>query len=164
MVLLPNMIITNYLFVASLVVIFALLVWTISSYSSTRYMASEMIGQLVDEAGAPAVGVKVTRTWQTHTETGVDSATTDAEGRFSFGAVPKRRSFLEGLLPSTPVIDVQFTHDRDVDPTMFLRLAKLSYAPNAELEGQSIKVVCRVDQATSTGPGAIIRSTCRIED
>lgn len=133
-------------------------------YGKTLYMASEMTGQLVDGAGAPAVGVTVTRTWQTHTDTGVDSTTTDSEGRFSFGAVTKRQSYLGGLFPSTPVIDEQFTHDRDGDPTMFLRLAKLSFAPNAELEGQPIKVVCRVDQATSTGPGAIIRSTCRIED
>lgn len=130
----------------------------------TLYIASDMTGRLVDGAGVPAVGVTVTRTWQTQSESGTETTTTDAEGRFSFEAVTRRQSFLGGLFPSTPAIDAHFTHNRDGDATLFLRLVKLSYAPNSELSGRPIKVVCRVDQPAESGPGPIVRSTCRIED
>lgn len=127
----------------------------------TITLASAMTGQMVDASGAPAAGVTVVRTWRMNDKQGEARAVTDAQGRFAFPAV-EQRSFFAAILPGTPVIDQQFTHDRDGSPAMFLRLTKLSFAPDAELEGRPLNVVCRVDAEPTPGPDAIRRSTCRI--
>lgn len=129
----------------------------------TLTIASAMTGQLVDAAGAPVSGVTVVRTWRMNNKQGDESTVTDAEGRFAFPAA-EQRSFFAAILPGTPVIDQQFTHDQNGSPAMFLRLTKLSFAPDAELEGRPLKVVCRVDAEPTPGPDAIRRSTCRIVD
>lgn len=138
---------------------------TVSMLSDQKihYLASAMSGQLINEAGDPAVGVTITRTWQTHTERGVATTTTDAAGRFTFDAVTRKASFLERLSLSTPVIRSEFTFDVDGKQQRFLFLTKRSYAQNGELDGQPIRVVCRVDAEATPGPGPILESTCRIE-
>lgn len=127
----------------------------------TLTIASAMRGQLVDGTGAPAAGVTVQRQWSYSDNSGSDTVTTDADGRFAFDVVEKK-SFWAGLIAHNPVIDQQFTHDGNGAAQLFLHVFKRDYAPNGERDGAPLNVVCRTDTDAAPGPDGLFLSTCRL--
>lgn len=94
---------------AALAVTLLFFVFTGAAMSRTAdLICSPMTGVLVAPGGGPAAGAVVRREWSWRGKSGSDETTTDAEGRFSFDAVPARRGFL-GLLPAEEAITQEYT-------------------------------------------------------
>ncbi len=149
---------------APLIVIFGL-VEAPMAFGKTLVLASQFNGTLVDEAGTPQPGVKVTRTWTWHwnDSTGSDQTETDADGRFTFAKLSES-NFWAGLAPHEPMIDVKVIADGPNGETLLFAVTKRDYKVDAELAGRELKgpginLVCRIDQEPDrSGP---FRGTCR---
>lgn len=126
-------------------------------------MASPMRGVLVDAAGVPARGVKVTRrwTWGWNNRNGADSVTTDAEGRFAFDQVTVAPGFT-GRLPHAPGIGIELTACLAGGEVTLLDLKKRNYDPGGELDGKPFRIRCRTD--LEPGARGFFWGTCVLDD
>lgn len=118
-------------------------------FAKTYVMASRMEGVLVDGAGRPAAGVRVTRrwSWAWNGRNGADVTVTDAQGRFVFDEV-RLAPGLTGRLPHAPGIGIEVTADlpgTSGGALTVLDLKKRNYESDGELDGRPFRIRCRTD-------------------
>ena len=108
-----------------------------------EYICSPMTGRLVHPDGSPAADIEIRRDWSWHGKSGSDRTETDAQGRFSFGAVPARRGFF-GWLPMEDATSQRFYALLPGGEFNFLYIPDRSLGPGHETSGKPFDVRCRV--------------------
>ncbi|QIE40510.1 DUF6795 domain-containing protein [Meridianimarinicoccus aquatilis] len=131
--------------------------------AKTYVMASALHGVLVDEAGTPAAGVRVTRrwTWGWNSRTDSSDVITDAEGRFSFPEVAVSPG-LTGRLPHAPGIGIEVSAEIAGAELILLDLKKRNYDRDGELDGKPFKIRCRTD--IEPDARGFFWGTCELDD
>lgn len=113
--------------------------------SKELYLFSETEG-VVLQNDRPVAGAEVERTYNWHwkDKIGSEATRTDEQGRFRFPAATGS-SLLGVLLPHEPVV-VQKIHIRHQGKVYEAWMyTKHNYEPNGELDGQPLRLVCRLD-------------------
>ena len=108
-----------------------------------EYLCSPMTGQLVTPDGAPVPDTPVRRAWFWRGKRGESATTTDAEGRFTFPAVPPKRGLFERI-PAREAVIQDFYADLPDGPFQFLYLSTRGLSLNAETLGKPFNVRCRI--------------------
>ena len=110
---------------------------------SEEYVCSAMTGLLVHPDGSPAAATVIRRDWDWHGKSGSSTATTDADGRFSFDAVPARRGFF-GWLPMEDATSQRFYALLPGGEFNFLYIPDRSVEALHETDGKPFNVLCRL--------------------
>lgn len=113
------------------------------------FICSPMDGRLVDGAGNAVAGAEVTREWRYQGERDFETVTTDANGRFAFGAVEAKKSLIN-TLPTKIAITQRFTTTA-MDGARFMAISSRSLDLNHETGGtQAFSVTCDISREPST--------------
>ncbi len=109
-----------------------------------QVLFSPVEGEVTRE-GAPVAGAKVVRSfeWIWGAEKGSDSATTDAQGRFSFPVV-KRSSFSASLIPHQPAINQKIVIEAAGQSYEAWMALKSNYDMNGEIGGRPLVLTCEL--------------------
>lgn len=112
---------------------------------ATMVLFSAVEGTVLKE-GVPISGASVEREfrWGWKDETGTDTATTDAAGKFTLPVI-KRSSILGGLLPHEPMIRQTILIRHDGTTYKAWMFDKGNYDLNGELKGRPIRIACRLE-------------------
>jgi hypothetical protein len=124
---------------------------------------SAVSGKVLQD-GKPVPGASVEREfrWVWKDEIGTDSATTGANGEFSFAKI-ERSSFLGSLLPHEPVVRQSLTIKVGGKSYEAWLLNKHNYDDNGEVEGKKpLKLVCRLEATPSRHAGGYY-GICELE-
>lgn len=133
-----------------------------SAMAEDDVVASPITGRLVTEAGSPLSGVTVTRTWTRDDETGSDTSTTDANGRFAFALVTRPSKQRWWRRPVEPAILTIVSAEVPSGEVVLMRYVKGDTVENGEHGGRPIYVECRSD-IEPNGEGYFF-GTCRTLD
>lgn len=109
--------------------------------ASEEYVCSPMTGQLVQSDGSPVVDTQIRREWHWHGKSGADTTRTDAQGRFSFGAVPAKRGFF-GFLPAEDRVQQNYYADLPDGAFKFLYVSGSGLTLGHEADGKKFNVRC----------------------
>ncbi|MDR6308938.1 DUF6795 domain-containing protein [Pacificitalea manganoxidans] len=125
-------------------------------------LMSEMEGQLVLPDGAPAAQIRLERHWKWawKKSEGTDITSTDAQGRFRFGAVIGH-SRSAGILPHEPTVLQEITAFGPGGSSLIWSAQKRNYDPEGEL-GRPLRVRCVLGAEEGSGP--LFWSTCTLMD
>ena len=120
------------------------------AFGKSLVLCSPFSGRAMTQAGEPAAGITVVRTWKWgwNDKTGTDRTTTDENGKFSFPVV-NGSSFSASLLPHEPNVLQTITAHTDSGEVEIWSATKKTYDLNSEMKGRPVHVKCFVDKEPS---------------
>ncbi|MCF6251721.1 MAG: hypothetical protein L3J75_10720 [Methylococcaceae bacterium] len=134
-----------------LFVIFFIVSGISMAFGKTYILCSPFSGTAISKDGNPVSGVEIERkwVWAWNGKSGLDRTITDKHGKFNFPVVTSS-SLTASLLPHEPDISQKITAKTSEGDLEIWYASKKTYELNSEMNGQPIKVLCRLDKKPSS--------------